>query len=151
MQDELYGSVENAIYQTVNGYVDPATRRRGAVALAPQVGMLPATLSNKANPLQDHQLTLRESIPVQLVANDFQILHAYAQTLHHVAYQLPARRTPVTWSFLTSTPPCMPTSAAWRRPCAIRCATAASPLRKSRPSVRRSMTPPVPVSACSSA
>jgi hypothetical protein len=90
MQDELYGSVENAIYETVNGYVDPATRRHGATALAPKVGMLPATLSNKANPLQDHQMTLRESIPVQLVSHDFRILYAYNQALNHVAYQLPA-------------------------------------------------------------
>lgn len=90
MHDELYGSVEAAIYETVNGYVDPGTRtRRGATALAPKVGMLPATLSNKANPLQDHQLTLRESIPVQLVADDFRILYAYAAALQHVAYQLP--------------------------------------------------------------
>lgn len=87
--DEFYGSVEGAIYDTVNGYVEPSTRRKGAVALAPQVGMLPATLSNKANPLQEHQLTLRESIPLQLVARNFNILNAYAQALGHVAYQLP--------------------------------------------------------------
>lgn len=90
MDDELYGSVEGAIYETVNGYVDAASRKRGATALAPQLGMLPATLSNKANPLQDHQLGLRESIPLQLVANDFRILYAYSQALHHVAYKLPA-------------------------------------------------------------
>ena len=89
MHDELFGSVEAAISETVDGYRDPATRRRGAVALGPKVGMLPATLSNKANPLQDHQLTLRESIPLQLVADDFRILHAYASALLHVAYQLP--------------------------------------------------------------
>lgn len=90
MQDELYGSVETAIYETVNGYVDRASRQRGATALAPKVGMLPATLSNKANPLQDHQLTLRESIPLQLVADDYRILFAYNQALQHVAYKLPA-------------------------------------------------------------
>lgn len=91
MQDELYGSVETAIYETVNGYVDPnSSRHRGATALAPKIGMLPATLSNKANPLQDHQLTLRESIPLQLVADDFRILYAYNQALQHVAYKLPA-------------------------------------------------------------
>jgi hypothetical protein len=92
MQDELYGVVESAIYDTVSDYVDPATRRHGATALAPKVGMLPATLSNKANPLQDHQLTLRESIPLQLVAHDFRILYAYNQALQHVAYQLPTTR-----------------------------------------------------------
>lgn len=89
MQDELYGSVETAIYETVNGYVDPNTRQRGATALAPKVGMLPATLSNKANPLQDHKLGLCESIPLQLVADDYHILYAYSQSLQHVAYKLP--------------------------------------------------------------
>lgn len=90
MQDELYGSVETAIYETINGYVDPGSRRRGAAALAPKLGMLPATLSNKANPLQDHQLTLRESIPLQLVAHDYRILYATNQALQHVAYKLPS-------------------------------------------------------------
>jgi len=89
MDDELFGSVEQAIHDTVAGYVDPVTRRRGATALAPKVGMLPATLSNKANPLQDHQLALLESIPVQLVADDYRILHAYNATLGHVGYRLP--------------------------------------------------------------
>lgn len=90
MNDELFGSVETAIHDTVNGYVDGVTKGRGAVALAPMLGMQPGTLSNKANPQQDHQLTLRESIPLQLVSRDFRILHAYASTLHHVAYPLPA-------------------------------------------------------------
>ncbi|MGS1128503.1 phage regulatory CII family protein [Rhodanobacter sp. UC4437_H4] len=90
MQQELYGAVETAIYETVNGYVDSNTRQRGATALAPKVGMLPATLSNKANPLQDHKLGLCESVPLQLVANDFRILYAYNEALQHVAYKLPA-------------------------------------------------------------
>lgn len=89
MIDELFGSVETAIHDTVTGFVDPVSKQRGAVALAPMLGMQPGTLSNKANPQQDHQLTLRESIPLQLVARDFRILHAYASTLHHVAYPLP--------------------------------------------------------------
>lgn len=90
MNDELFGSVETAIHDTVTGFVDPVSKQRGAVALAPMLGMQPGTLSNKANPQQEHQLTLRESIPLQLVARDFHILHAYAHTLHHVAYPLPA-------------------------------------------------------------
>lgn len=88
MQD-LVGPLDAAVYDTVSNYVDPLTRRSGAAGLAPAVGMLPGTLSNKANPLQDHQLTLRESIPIQLAAHDFQILYAYASLLGHTAYKLP--------------------------------------------------------------
>lgn len=88
--NELHGSLDAAIYETVNGFVDPATRSRGATALAPMLGMRPGTLSNKANPQEEHQLTLRESIPLQLVTGDFRILYAYASTLHHVAFALPA-------------------------------------------------------------
>jgi hypothetical protein len=51
--------------------------------------MVPGVLSNKANPMQDHQLTLRESVPLQLAAADFHILHAYSHVLGHCAYRLP--------------------------------------------------------------
>lgn len=90
---DLHGVLESAIYSTVNGYVDPVTKQRGATALAPRVGMVPGTLSNKANPLQEHQLTCAESIPVQLVANDFRILYALAQSLGHGTYKLPNAAT----------------------------------------------------------
>lgn len=89
MQD-LVGTLDAAVYDTVSSFVDPLTHQRGAAGLAPRIGMLPGTLSNKANPLQDHQLTLRESIPVQLTAGDFSILYAYAALLGHTAYKLPA-------------------------------------------------------------
>ncbi len=88
MQD-LVGPLDTAIYETVAAFVDPLTKQRGATALAPRIGMVPGTLANKANPLQDHQLTLRESVPVQLTTSDFRILYAYAQVLGHAAYPLP--------------------------------------------------------------
>jgi hypothetical protein len=88
MQD-LVGPLDAAIYDTVANYIDPISKRSGAAGLAPVVGMLPGTLSNKANPMQEHQLTLRESIPVQLAAHDFQILYAYNALLGHTAYKLP--------------------------------------------------------------
>lgn len=86
---DLYGPVESAIYDTVNDYVDPQTGRRGSTALAPRVGMQPNTLSNKANPTCDHELKLRESIPLQLASNNFAILIAYASVLGHCAIRLP--------------------------------------------------------------
>jgi hypothetical protein len=88
--EEIIGALDSAVYDTVHGYIDPRTGQRGAVALAPKLGMQPGTLSNKANPLQEHQLSLRESIPLQLSAYDFRILKAYAWTLGHAVYALPA-------------------------------------------------------------
>jgi hypothetical protein len=88
---ELFDGLDRAVYDTVHGYVDPATRQRGAVGLAPRINLQPGTLSNKANPtMETHQLSLRESVPVQLQANDFRILQAYSLLLGHVCYQLPA-------------------------------------------------------------
>ncbi len=88
---ELFGRLDTAIYETVHGYRPPSGKERGAIALAPRCGMNPGTLSNKANPaMPDHRLGLIESIPVQLAANDYSILHAYNAALQHVSYQLPA-------------------------------------------------------------
>jgi hypothetical protein len=87
--DEIVGAIDRAVYDTVHGYFDPRTGQRGAVALAPKLGMQPGTLSNKANPLQEHQLTLRESASLQLGADDFRILKAYAASLGHAVYALP--------------------------------------------------------------
>lgn len=79
--------VEKAIYETVHGY--RAGANRGAVALAPRVGMRAGTLSNKADPaMESHQLTLRESIPIQQIAQNFSILYAYAAVLDHCAVEL---------------------------------------------------------------
>lgn len=87
---ELIGPVERAAYETVHTFVDRRTGQRGAVALAPKVGMTANALSNRVNPEQDQaKLGLHESIQVQIAAGDYSILHAYAQVLGHVAYQLP--------------------------------------------------------------
>ena len=89
---ELFGPLASAIYETVHGYRAPDGKARGAVALAPRCGMNPGTLSNKTNPDQGHVLGLAESIPLQLVADDYRILYAYAAALQHVAYRLPPHR-----------------------------------------------------------
>lgn len=90
MHVELYGQLDSAIYATVHGYTDPATRKRGAVALAPRAGMRAGTLSNKSNPtMAEHKLGLLESVAVQVAADDYQILHAYAATLRHCAWAIP--------------------------------------------------------------
>lgn len=86
---DLIDPVADAIYRLVHNYRDPRTGHRGAPALAPKVGMVAGTLLNKANPDQEHQLTLTESIVLQLTAGDFGVLHAYAHVLGHAAYELP--------------------------------------------------------------
>ncbi len=85
----LFGAVDMAIYKTIHGFVDPVTRGRGATALAPRLNIAAGTLSNKANPTQEHQLGLRESISLQLATLNFEILHAYNSALGHVGFRLP--------------------------------------------------------------
>lgn len=80
----MIDALEQAVHDTVHQYRGPHGRR-GATALAPRIGMNPGTLNNKAYPGHESQLSLRESIPVQLVTGDFRILHAYADELNHLA------------------------------------------------------------------
>lgn len=73
-----------AIHDTIHDYPRrKVARQRGAAALANRLGIRPGTLMNKANPEQEHQLTLSESIPVQLLADDYRILYAYSALLNH--------------------------------------------------------------------
>lgn len=91
MHEELFGELDVAIHDTVHEYVNPVTRKRGAVALAPRAAMSAGTLSNKANPtMPDHKLGLAESIAVQVASDDNRILYAYARVLGHCAYPLPS-------------------------------------------------------------
>lgn len=87
---DLVDPISDAVYQLVHNYRDPRTGQRGATALAPKAGMVPGTLMNKANPGQDHQLTLGESVTLQLAAAEFGVLRAYAMVLGHAVYELPA-------------------------------------------------------------
>ncbi len=76
----MWDELDEAIYRTVHEYRDG--NRAGAVALAPRINMNAGTLSNKANPgMEQHQLTLRESIPLQLATGRTDIAAAYAQAL----------------------------------------------------------------------
>lgn len=75
MSAEQYSQLEDAIHETVHGFAHHG--RRGAEALAPLIGVQPGTLRNKANPdILTHQLTVAESVPVQLVTNNFAIHEA---------------------------------------------------------------------------
>lgn len=88
--DDLFGPLDSAIHATVHEYVNPLTRQRGAVALAPRVGMPAGTLSNKANPtMPDHKLGLVESVVVMISSDDYRILHALNAAVGHCGYRLP--------------------------------------------------------------
>lgn len=75
--------LNDAIYDTVHEFRDERGRI-GAKALGPKLGIQSGTLSNMANPDQAHKLGLLESIPLQLMAKDFQILYAYSTELGHL-------------------------------------------------------------------
>lgn len=89
MMEEVFGQLPQAVYDTVHGFADRKTGKRGPIALAPRLGMLPGTLANKANPMQDSELTLSEVVSVQLATQDYRILHALAWQLGHATYALP--------------------------------------------------------------
>lgn len=75
MSAEQYSPLEDAIHDTVHRFAHHG--RRGAEALGPLIGVQPGTLRNKANPdIPTHQLTVAESVPVQLVSNNFSIHEA---------------------------------------------------------------------------
>jgi hypothetical protein len=84
---EPYSDINQAIYNTVHNFRHGG--KRGAVALAPLVGMNPGTLRNKAHPeVETHHLTVVESIPVQIVTRDCSIHHAASRLLGLVCISL---------------------------------------------------------------
>ena len=78
-------SLDKAKYQTVRGY------KGGAAKLAPMIGIKNSkTLSNKVNPnLELHQLTVDESIYLQRITKNYEMLHATALLLDHVCLPIP--------------------------------------------------------------
>jgi len=80
--------LKTAIYNTIHNY--KFSGMEGAVAMAARANMKsPGYLSNKANPENDAQLGLEESVTVQLVADDYQIADAYCLTLGGVFIRYP--------------------------------------------------------------
>lgn len=62
----------------------------GVPALAQRMGMPHNTLQSKVNlNLASHKLSLRESVQMQAVAQDYRVLHAMAAALDHVALPAP--------------------------------------------------------------
>ena len=79
----MIDALQDAIYRTVhNGHP------RGAVGLAPLVGMKSGTLNNKADPAHDSELTLRESLPIMRTTFDYQVLATLATAVDHAVIPL---------------------------------------------------------------
>lgn len=82
--------IQAAAWQTVHQYKDPKSGQRGAAVLGPKLGKSANSLSNEVNPdVGTHKPGLEDSITLQLITGDFQVLRAYANALHHVAIPLP--------------------------------------------------------------
>lgn len=78
-------NIDRAAYDTVHDFPG------GAAALAERANLRNGkTLSNMVKPENaGHKLGLKQSIPIQIAANDYRILHAYNAALNHVAIRLP--------------------------------------------------------------
>lgn len=84
----IVDALDMAVMNTVHNFRD--SRRRGAAALGPRIGMVPGTLANKANPdFQHQQLTLREALQVMAVTHNYSILQALCLLMDHVAHPHP--------------------------------------------------------------
>ena len=83
--------IDQAIYDTIHGFRDANTGKKGPFALAKVVNMSGATLQNKANRNEEYaNLNVKEARAVMLGAKDFSILHALAAEVNFAAVPLPA-------------------------------------------------------------
>ncbi len=88
--DLLVDPLDRSIYETVHGYVNPKTGKRGVLGLAPVVDMPASTLQNKANPSEQFaHLTVREARKVMLATDDHRILYQLAADLGEACVPLP--------------------------------------------------------------
>lgn len=91
----LPGYVEDGAHLDIDGLdpVDAAfqisqAHPGGVATLALRMGINAGTLQNKLNPNNTtHHLTLKESVTLQVVANNASILHAMAAQLGYVCYR----------------------------------------------------------------
>lgn len=78
--------VHDAAYRVAHDFDPP----HGAVSLAKKLGKNAGTLMNQLNPHQDTaKLGLGDAVAMSLAANDFRILHAFADTCGFVALAKP--------------------------------------------------------------
>ena len=76
MKDEfVIDPIDRVIHETVHGYINPRTGKKGAVGMAPVINMNPSTVQNKANPREEYsEFGVKEVRNVMLSADNFSIL-----------------------------------------------------------------------------
>lgn len=97
MTDEIYerDPLDDAAYQTVHKFKNPATGKKGAIGLSPMVGMPASTIQNKANPNEENaQFGIKEARRVMLATGDKSMLHTLARDLGEACYELPVMDFP---------------------------------------------------------
>lgn len=78
--------VMQAAYRVAHDFDPP----HGATGLARKMGIPAGTFLNRVNPEQDsHYLPLAMAVAMSIAANDFRILHAFADTCGFLAFQKP--------------------------------------------------------------
>lgn len=78
--------VMQAAYRVAHDFEPP----HGATGLARKMGLPAGTFLNRVNPEQDsHFLPLPMAVAMSIAANDFRILHAFADTCGFVAFPKP--------------------------------------------------------------
>lgn len=87
---DTFDPLDLAIYATVHGYTNPRSGKKGAVGLAPVVGMPVSTLQNKANPAETFaRLTVTEARSLMLVTGDHRIGHQLMADVGEACIPLP--------------------------------------------------------------
>jgi len=81
-------NIDGAVYALVHQF--PGGAPALSAALYSQYGyrVAPGTLMNKANPDQEHQLTVREALLIQSIQHKYHLLFAEAHRLNHAAIPL---------------------------------------------------------------
>jgi len=78
--------VHDAAYRVAHDYQPP----QGAVALARKMGRNPGTFLNQLNPAQETaKLGLGDAVAMSIAADDYRILHAFADSCGFVAFPKP--------------------------------------------------------------
>ena len=102
MKDELViDPLDAAVHKTVHGYKNPHTGSKGAIGLAPVIGMRPGTVQNKANPTEEYsEFGVKEIRKVMLATNDFGILKQLSMDCGFAAVPVPHNENPADMDLL---------------------------------------------------
>lgn len=83
--------LDQAAYDTVHGYRDARSGRRGIGPLADMIGMAPSTLQNKTDRKQEFaNLNVKEVRALMLATGDYRLLETLAHGVGYAAVPLPS-------------------------------------------------------------